>query len=128
LSVPGFVALGISPTIVVLMGFGILRRAAEYAICKPARETLFNALHRDEKYKAKNFMDTAVYRAADMASGWMFQGLQALGLSLSAISYLAAPASVLWAAIGVWLTRRHRVLTDERARNVSAGLTQEQIG
>jgi AAA family ATP:ADP antiporter len=126
LSVPGFIALGIAPTLMVLMTFGVLRRAAEFAICKPARETLFNALAREEKYKAKNFMDTAVYRAADMASGWMFQGLQALGLSLSAIAYLAAPASVAWAAIGVWLSRRHRAIAEERSRAPAAPIPQEQ--
>ena len=45
---------------------------------------------------------------ADMTSGWMFQGLQALGLTLSGIAYLAAPITVLWAGVGVWLARRHR--------------------
>jgi AAA family ATP:ADP antiporter len=128
LSVPGFIALGIAPTLVVLMSFGIVRRAAEFAICKPARETLFNALSREEKYKAKNFMDTAVYRAADMSSGWIFQGLQALGLSLSAISYLAAPATVVWAATGLWLTRRHRALTHEREAATPVPLAEGRTG
>jgi AAA family ATP:ADP antiporter len=128
LSVPGFVALGLAPTLMVLMGFGVLRRAAEFAICKPARETLFNALSREEKYKAKNFMDTAVYRAADMASGWMFQGLQALGMGLSAIAFLAAPVTLVWAGTGLWLARRHRAITQERASHSSAAVAQEQIG
>ena len=128
LSVPGFLALGITPTLVVLMGFGILRRAAEFAICKPARETLFNALSREEKYKAKNFMDTAVYRAADMTSGWMFQGLQAIGLTLSGIAYIAAPVTVLWAAVGVWLARRHRALTQERDTVTSAAVVEGRTG
>ena len=128
LSVPGFLALGITPTLVVLMGFGILRRAAEFAICKPARETLFNALSREEKYKAKNFMDTAVYRAADMTSGWMFQGLQAIGLTLSGIAYIAAPVTVLWAGVGVWLARRHRALTQERDTVTSAAVVEGRTG
>jgi len=128
LSVPGFLALGIAPTLVVLMGFGILRRAAEFAICKPARETLFNALSREEKYKAKNFMDTAVYRAADMTSGWMFQGLQAIGLTLSGIAYIAAPVTVLWAGVGVWLTRRHRALTQQRDTVTSAAVVEGRTG
>jgi ATP:ADP antiporter, AAA family len=128
LSVPGFLALGISPTLVVLMAFGIVRRAAEFAICKPARETLFNALSREEKYKAKNFMDTAVYRGADMTSGWMFQGLQAIGLTLSGIAYLAAPVTMLWAGVGVWLTRRHRMLTQERETVPGAAMVERRTG
>jgi len=128
LSVPGFVALGLAPTLVTLMAFGVVRRAAEFAICKPARETLFNALSREEKYKAKNFMDTAVYRAADMASSWMFQGMQALGMGLSAISFIAAPAALAWAGIGVWLARRHRAMTQEHTIHTAAPVTQEQSG
>jgi len=128
LSVPGFIALGIAPTLIVLIAFGVLRRAAEYAICKPARETLFNALAREEKYKAKNFMDTSVYRAADMTSGWIFQGLQALGLSLSAISYAAAPVSLAWAAVGLWLTRRHRTITGEQINGVATPAARGQVG
>jgi AAA family ATP:ADP antiporter len=126
LSVPGFIALGLAPTLTVLMVFGVLRRAAEFAICKPARETLFNALSREEKYKAKNFMDTAVYRAADMTSGWIFQGLQALGMGLSGISFLAAPMTLVWAGAGFWLARRHRAITEERVSATAAPVAQEQ--
>ena len=126
LSVPGFIALGLAPTLAVLMVFGVLRRAAEFAICKPARETLFNALSREEKYKAKNFMDTAVYRAADMTSGWMFQGLQALGMGLSGISFLAAPMTLVWAGVGVWLARRHRSIVEERVSATAPPVAQEQ--
>ena len=120
LSVPGFIAMGIAPTLAVLVVFGVARRASEFAICKPARETLFNALTPEEKYKAKNFMDTAVYRAGDMASGWIFTGLQHTGLALAGISFVAAPLAALWAAIGLWLAHRHTALT---ARDGAASLS-----
>ena len=109
-------------------GLRHMRRAAEFAICKPARETLFNALSREEKYKAKNFMDTAVYRGADMTSGWMFQGLQAIGLTLSGIAYLAAPITMLWAAVGVWLARRHRTLSQECDAVAGAAMVEGRTG
>ena len=103
----GFLALGFVPTLVVLIVFGVLRRMGEFTISKPARETLFNALSPEEKYKAKNFMDTAVYRAGDMASGWIFTGLQHAGMALAGISFVSVPLSALWAGIGLWLARRH---------------------
>jgi AAA family ATP:ADP antiporter len=109
LSVAGFVALGFAPILTVLIVFGVARRAGEFALAKPTRETLFNALSADEKYKAKNFMDTAVYRAGDMASGWIFTGLQSAGLTLAGMSFLCAPLAVVWAGIGLWLARRHRL-------------------
>jgi ATP:ADP antiporter, AAA family len=109
-SVAGFLALGFAPVLAVLIVFGVVRRAGEFAIAKPTRETLFNALSPDEKYKAKNFMDTAVYRAGDMASGWIFTGLQYAGLALAGISFLSAPLAAIWAGIGLWLARRHRLI------------------
>ena len=71
---------------------------------------MFNALSANEKYKAKNFMDTAVYRAGDMASGWIFTGLQQMGMALAGISFLSVPLSAVWAGIGLWLARRHVAL------------------
>jgi ATP:ADP antiporter, AAA family len=111
LSAAGFIGLGLAPTLTVLVAFGVLRRAGEFAIGKPARETLFNALSPEEKYKAKNFMDTAVYRAGDMASGWIFTWLQQhAGLALAGVAFLSAPLAALSAALGLWLARRHRRL------------------
>jgi hypothetical protein len=51
LSVVGFLALGFASTLTVLIVFGVGRRAGEFAISKPARETLFNALSPGEKTK-----------------------------------------------------------------------------
>jgi len=111
-SVAGFLALGSVSTLTVLIAFGVLRRVGEFTISKPARETLFNVLSPDEKYKAKNFMDTAVYRAGDMASGWIFTGLQQhAGMALAGISFLSVPLAAVWAAIGLWLARRHALIT-----------------
>ena len=42
----------------------------------------------EEKYKAKNFIDTVVYRGGDALSAWAYAGLTALGLGLSAIALL----------------------------------------
>ncbi len=105
LSVAGYLALAFDPVLAVLAVFGVTRRAGEFAIAKPARETLFNALSPAEKYKAKNFMDTAVYRAGDSASAWLFEGLK--GLGLSGIAFLAAAGALLWALLGGWLVRAH---------------------
>jgi AAA family ATP:ADP antiporter len=106
-SLLGFAVLGLYPTLAVLMVFGVLRRAGEFAIAKPSRETLFNLLSREEKYKPKNFMDTVVYRGGDSASSWLFAALKAAGFGMSAVAYLAVPVAALWAWNGMWLARRH---------------------
>ncbi|MFN0314217.1 MAG: MFS transporter, partial [Burkholderiales bacterium] len=112
LSVAGYLALAFDPVLSVLAVFGVARRAGEFAIAKPARETLFNALSPAEKYKAKNFMDTAVYRFGDFASAWVFEGLK--GLGLSGIALIAAAGAVLWALLGGWLVRAHARLEDNK--------------
>jgi AAA family ATP:ADP antiporter len=94
-----FAALGNWPALPVLFAVQIIRRAADYAIMRPAREMLFVVLTRQEKYKAKNFMDTTVSRAGDALSAWAYAGLGALGLSLTQIAWLAVPLGLIWAAI-----------------------------
>ncbi len=105
LSVVGFLALALEPALWVLVVFGVTRRAGEFALAKPARETLFNGLKSAEKYKAKNFMDTAVYRSGDAASAWIFEGLR--GLGLNGIAILGALGAIVWAWLGRWLVTRH---------------------
>ncbi|MEX0960094.1 MAG: MFS transporter [Burkholderiales bacterium] len=104
-AVVGFFVLGLYPTLGVLVAFQIVRRAANYAITRPAREILFTVVTREEKYKAKNFNDTVVYRGGDAVSGWLFEGLRMLGLGFSGIAFLGVPIAMLWATTGFLLGR-----------------------
>ncbi len=106
----GFFFLGLFPTLGVLIVFGVVRRAGEYALSKPAREILFTVVSREEKYKVKNFIDTAVVRGGDAVSGWLFEGLRLLGASLSGISFVAVPIAVLWASTAYLLGQRQEQL------------------
>ena len=114
LAVAGFVALAVFPLFSVLIVFQIVRRAGEYALAKPARELLFSVLDREAKYKAKNFIDTVVFRGADTASGWLYQALKPLALALSTLSWLAAPLAAGWALLALALGRRQRQLAAAR--------------
>jgi len=95
----GFIALGIAPVLAVLVIVQILRRAGNYAIMRPSREMLYSVLRREEKYKAKNFIDTVVYRGGDAASAWLYDAFRIFGLSLGQIALIAAPLAGLWALI-----------------------------
>lgn len=103
----GFFLLGLSPVLLVLVIFQIIRRAGNYAIAKPSREVLFTILSREEKYKAKNVIDTVVYRGGDAISGWLFTALTALGMGLSGIAFIGALLALAWAGNGWWLGKRH---------------------
>jgi AAA family ATP:ADP antiporter len=107
-TIAGFAALALSPTLVTLFVFGVVRRAGEYAVSKPARETMFNALSPEEKYKAKNVIDTLVHRTGDTASSWIYSGLKSLGMSMTGISWLSVPISAAWLGVALWLGRAAR--------------------
>jgi AAA family ATP:ADP antiporter len=102
----GFLALWVAPGLAVIAVVQVARRAGDYAIMRPGREMLYVVLTREEKYKAKNFIDTVVYRAGDAVSAWVYAGLIGIGLSAAGICLLAVPLTVAWAWICYRLGRR----------------------
>jgi len=108
----GFLLLSIAPVLSVLMGIQIARRAGNYGITRPAREVLYTGVDRNARYKAKNFIDTVIYRGGDALAGWLYTGLSQLGLGVSGIAIVAIPIAVCWAALGLWLGK-----SSERKQN-----------
>ena len=122
LSLFGFAAMGLLPGLTVLAVFQVVRRASTFAFMRPAREVLFTVLRREDKYKAKSFIDTFGYRCGDQFGAWSYGGMQALGLGLSTISYIAVPVVACWCALGIWLGRKQRQLAEAK-RDEAAPLT-----
>src|SRR6266404_6674115 len=116
LSLFGFLAIGIAPVLAVLAVFQVARRAATFALTRPAREVLFTVLRREDKYKAKSFIDTFAYRAGDQIGAWSYGGLHDRGFNVSATSYIAIPFVALWCGLSLWLGRRQVALADARAK------------
>jgi AAA family ATP:ADP antiporter len=103
----GFGIMSVAPVLVVLVVFQVVRRAGNFAIQRPAREALFTVLPRTDKYKAKNFSDTTVYRFGDQVGAWSYTWMGALGLGLSGLAFSMVPLSAAWLALTVWLGRRY---------------------
>jgi ATP:ADP antiporter, AAA family len=112
MSVIGFGALGAVASFQVLAVFTVLRRATNFAIMNPAMETLFTVVRREDKYKAKNVIETFVYRGGDQLAAWGYAGLAALGLGLAGISWVTVPLSAAWVALGFWLGRQQERQTN----------------
>jgi AAA family ATP:ADP antiporter len=108
----GFLLLGLAPELAVLFVVQIVRRAGNYAIMKPSREMLFVVVDREAKYKAKNIIDTVIYRSGDVLSAWAYAGLQTLGFGLSVIALIAVPVAGLWS----WLCYRLGKAQEARAQ------------
>ena len=110
LSMIGFLAMGFVPVLALLALFQTLRRAGNFAVTRPAREVLFTVLRREDKYKAKSFIDTFVYRAGDIIGAWSYPLLTWFGLGLTGISFVAAPLAAVWCVLSLWLGRKQRQL------------------
>ncbi|HEX8541760.1 MAG TPA: MFS transporter [Pseudomonas sp.] len=115
-TVAAFTAMALAPvpaTVALAQG---LRRAVEFAIVRPGREVLWTVVSREEKYKAKNVIETVVYRGGDAASGWLSVGLTALGAGFGLLAMVIVPFAGLWAWLCFWLAKRQaqRATTNDR--------------
>lgn len=106
----GFLWLAWAPVFAVFVVVMVIRRAGEYALVRPGREMLYTVLDPEQKYKAKNFIDTVVYRGGDAVAGWVKRGLDVLGEHPQLAMLIGVALALLWAASGGWLGRRRRNL------------------
>ncbi|MCC6242157.1 MAG: MFS transporter [Gemmatimonadaceae bacterium] len=103
----GFGILGFAPTLVVLVAFQTIRRAGNFAVQRPGREALFTVLERTDKYKAKNFSDTFVYRLGDQVGAWSYTWMGFFGLGLSGLAFSMVPLSLAWLFLTLWLGKQY---------------------
>jgi len=114
ISVAGFLGVALVPTVTVLIGFLVLRRAGNFAVARPSREVLYTVVSREDKYKAKSFIDTFVYRFGDQLGAWADPLLASFGLGMAGVALVAAPLAGLWLLIGLWLGRRQAAMVTDR--------------
>lgn len=103
----GFLLLAMWPTFGVLAAAMIVRRVGEYAMLRPGREMLFTVVDPETKYKAKNVVDTAIYRAGDAVSAWVRTAIDALSGHPATVALAGAALAVAWAWLGRWLGQHH---------------------
>jgi AAA family ATP:ADP antiporter len=116
LSIAGFGTLAMTPTLAVLVVYQVLRRAGNFAFARPSREVLFTVVPREDKYKAKSFIDTVIYRTGDQVGAWSYAALGFLGLAMTGISVVAIPISIAWLFNGLWLGRKQEAMAAAETR------------
>ena len=77
-----------------------LVRPYEYAINKPARETVYTTLKKSEKYKSTVFIDTFMNRFGDASGGLLFNSLLFVGLSISIAPLAIIPLAIYLSTVG----------------------------
>ncbi len=100
-----FLCVAFSPVLMVLGSVQVLRRFAEYAVAKPSREMLFTVVDQQSKYKAKNVIDTVVYRFGDVTSAWLSAAVLPYGVAGLAIAGVVV--SAIWFPIAYLLGKRY---------------------
>ncbi len=106
ISVIGFTVLAFDPVLAVVAVLTVARRALGFGFSKPTTDMLYSVVTPEEKYKTKNFIDTAVYRGGDVVGTWIIRFMSALGIA--GISLVMLPFAVIWGLIALWLGRDYR--------------------
>jgi len=105
----GISVLTAAPSLTALAIVQVISRSATHGLTRPARELLFTVVDRDDKYRAKNAIDTIGYRLGDAASSWLNKALVAISAG-SGVLIGAIPLVVIWlgfaALLGAGFRRR----------------------
>lgn len=109
----GMIALIAAPSLTTLVIVQVATRAAQHGVIRPGRELLFTVVPRDEKYRAKNVIDTLIYRSGDVGSAWLHLGLVGASIGGGALLAVSLPITALWigtaVALGFGFRRRKKL-------------------
>jgi AAA family ATP:ADP antiporter len=105
-SIVGFALLAINPVFIVMAALQVARRSLTFGFAKPASDMLYAVVSKEAKYKAKNFIDTVIYRGGDLFSTWTIRFL--MGFGITGVSLVCIPIAVIWTGLSLWIGREYR--------------------
>jgi AAA family ATP:ADP antiporter len=95
----GYCVLAMSPLPLLVAVVQVATRSGEFSLSKPARETLYTRVDRETRYKAKAFIDTAIYRGGDVTYVWLHKWLATFGTRMV---FAAGIAIAIGMSISAW--------------------------
>ncbi len=123
----GAAILAIAPSLMAFTLVNAIFRATQQGIVVPAQETLYTVLNRQEKYKAKAFLDTFGYRTGDATGAYVEGAVAGGGLGLLPFASTALGLGVLWLGLGVFLGRFQKRVADSTS-NLQEPVSQAASG
>ncbi|MDP9193233.1 MAG: MFS transporter [Acidobacteriota bacterium] len=108
----GLLALAFFPRLAIVFALQVIHRVGEQGFTRPGREVIYTVVPGEARYKAKNFIDTFVYRGNDALVAWLLGALHAAGAGIATIAGLGIAVAAGWAANGYSLGRKHDRETD----------------
>ena len=109
------IALGGYSTIAAGVGFAVVRwiktaeNATDYSIMNTARQLLWLPTTREEKYKAKQAIDTFFTRGGDLLSAAVVY-LGALRMGIAGFAATNVVLTLVWLGVALMILKRHRAL------------------
>lgn len=108
----GFVAVG--ATIAIVRAAKTAENATDYSVMNTAKQLLWLPTTREEKYKAKQAVDSFFVRLGDLAAAFVvFAGTAWVTLDASGFAIVNLCLIALWLFLAWALVRRNRQLTPE---------------
>jgi AAA family ATP:ADP antiporter len=90
--------------------------AVDYSVMNTGKQMLWLATGREEKYKAKQAIDTFFVRAGDvLAAGFVYAGTRWTGANVTRFGAVNVVLVLVWAAIAWAVLKRYRALCASRA-------------
>jgi AAA family ATP:ADP antiporter len=126
----GFIGLAIYGSFLALILLEAATHAVQRGITQSGREMLFTAVGREDKYKAKAFIDTFIYRAGDVVGAQTEGALGRLGMAMGALVSVVLPLALVWVMLGLWLgraqARRAALLASAASVRLDSDVTVQQ--
>jgi ATP:ADP antiporter, AAA family len=124
----GFIGLAVTGSFAALVLLEAAFRAIQRGITRPARETLFTVVPREDRYKSKAVIDTFVYRTGDVVGAWTEGLLGKLGGGVPVLTALVIPAAAVWAGLSIWLAREQGRTAARRAASTARAVPAVEEG
>jgi AAA family ATP:ADP antiporter len=99
-TIAGLAWMGSNPGLQALTPVIVARRSIHFAVDRPSREALYTVIPPEQKYTAKSFIDTFIYRGGDVLGALIESGLKS---SNTPMLWFAGPICVVGAVLGMWL-------------------------
>jgi ATP:ADP antiporter, AAA family len=110
-----FIAVALSPVLLMIQALQVIRQVSQYAIARPSREICFTVVPQADRYKTKNVIDTVVYRFGDLSSAWVQAGLRAAGVRIMGSALTGVGISIIWGMGALLLGKRFEALRAQQS-------------
>jgi AAA family ATP:ADP antiporter len=112
LATGSYLVMGIFPILAVTRWAKSAENATDYSLQNTVRNMLFLPTTRDEKYKAKQAIDTFFVRMGDVAAALLvLLGTTVFSLTTTGFALANVGLGLLWVALAVAIGRRYKALS-----------------